>query len=234
MTTEPSLSQMKIEKRENAIRQERGIAEANIAARANIVKTKDRERIAEVKRLKEKDRRLYRDLPNMKIDPVEGRSPQGELVKVNRNTGPGHFLALHRAKPEIWTKPMIDAAARFGRDYELTEFGGIAAASLEPRVDSSISSGDGKSAVSIIARQRLLDLKRRIGPDDFIILECSAGIGMTQTEMHARGMGDKRTLGERLRLALNRAAAFYGGLREDPQSQFYKAAYRVIEHIKRR
>lgn len=229
---EPTLSEIMGEKRKRAERQRIKTIKLNIEAYGLLHKTKKSEQVSEVKRKREKSLRLSRDISNLRVDPVDGRAPNGDIIRVNRNTGPGHFLALHRQRPDVWTKPMVDAAASFARDYEVSEFGGIGAGSLEPRVDSSLIVNEGKMANSMLARRRLLALRERIGGDDFVILELAAGIGLTQTEMHTQGMGDKRALGERLRLALNRAAAFYGGAQSLPKSQFLVAAQSLVESFK--
>lgn len=199
----------------------------------DLVKTPARrkaEAAAEKLRLKEKERRINLDLANLKVDPIDGQAPSGAVIRVNRNTGAGHLLSMHRQQPDVWTKPMVDAGARFGRDYDLSEFRGLSGMGLEPKVDS-FGEKD-VAATGIVARMRLRQLRERVGDDYYGILVLVCGIGFTFTELKAHRIGDKRALSDRLRTALNKAAAFYGGLKEEPVSDFLRRAHRLINEIK--
>lgn len=192
---------------------------------------KDEEQ-AEEKRQKTKARRIKSDIANLKIDPMEGRAPNGTLIRVDRNTGPGHLLALHRQNPNTWTKPMVDAAGRFGRDYDIAENSGLSGTDFEPKVDTS-----GKveqTAVGIVASSRLRELRNRVGDEYYYILVLVCGIGFTFTELHANGLGDKRSLSDRLRVALNKAAAFYGMTKEEGMSTFLRRAHDIVNDLKNR
>lgn len=228
----PSLSELKAERRENARATENGSRDAALALQSQLPHLRKQEAQAEEKRLKEKDRRIRADVANLKVDPIDGRAPHGALIKVDRNSGPGHLLALHRQNPNVWTKPMVDAAGRFGRDYDIAENSGLSGTDFEPKVDTcgKIES----SAVGIVASSRLRDLKTKIGPDAYAILVLVCGVGFTFTELHANGLGDKRSLSDQLRVALNKCAAFYGMSKDEGMSGFLRRATDLIDGLKNR
>lgn len=228
----PSLSELKAERREGVRVMEKESRDANLAQQSDLPRLRKLEAQAEEKRIKAKERRVKADHANLKTDPIDGRAPHGALIKVDRNTGPGHLLALHRQNPGVWTKPMVDAAGRFGRDYDIAENSGLSGTDFEPKVDTS-----GKiesSAVGIIASARLRDLKAKIGPESYAILVLVCGIGFTFTELHANGLGDKRSLSDQLRVALNRTAAFYGMSKDEGMSGFLRRATDLIDGMKNR
>jgi hypothetical protein len=230
----PNLSDIKAERRERERQRDKQSRADSIAAQATLPKMREMEGRAEEKRQKEKRERIRRDIANLKVDPMEGRSPDGKMIRVDRNSGPGHLLALHKQNPVIWTKPMVDAGGRFGRDYDLAEFRGLGGMGLEPKVDSSGTSKDGATAAGIVARSRLRDLQARLGADYYAILVLVCGVGFTFTELHSKGLGEKRTLSDKMRVALNKAAAFYSGTKEEPMSDFLVKAHRLVESIKNR
>lgn len=178
-----------------------------------------------------KQDRMVLGTSNIRVEPGHGAIGDGKVHRVNTASGHGHLLALHRQQPNTWTKPMVDAGMRFSRDYDLTNYRGMQAMGLSPKVDSSGSGGD-ITAVSIVAKSRLQQLALRIGEDHYAMLVLVCGVGLTFTDMHAQKMGDKRHLSEILRVALRKADAFYQGRKEEPMSDFMTRAHRVITAIK--
>lgn len=228
----PSLSDIKAERRESQRQQEKAKREAAAERLQELAKIRQAEEQAEEKRLKVKERRIRADIANLKIEPIEGRAPNGNLIRVDRNTGPGHLLALHRQNPNTWTKPMVDAGGRFGRDYDTAENAGLSGTDFEPKVDTS--GRVEQSASGIVASSRLRDLRTKIGDEYYFILVLVCGIGYTFTELHANGLGDKRSLSDRLRVALNKAAAFYGVTKEEGMTTFLRRAHEMVNDLKNR
>jgi hypothetical protein len=228
--TLPDLNTIKAERQDKAKANEQMRLITAAEHRANIEPTRKKEQVAETKRRKEKDRRIKADVANLKVDPIMGRSPTGQPIRVDGNSGPGRILALHNQQPNVWKKEMADAAGKFGRDYDMSEFRGLSGMGLEPKVDSSGSMD--VAATGIIARMRLRELHKKIGEDGYAMLVLVCGVGFTFTDLHGKGLGDKRTLSERLRVALNKAAHHYALLKEEPVSDFLTKAHRLITDIK--
>ncbi len=227
-----NLSGIKAERRQQQNEREKADKAAAIEKQRNLPAIRKAEEQAEQNRRKEKVRRVKSDVANLKVDPIDGRAPNGSPIKVDRNSGPGHLLALHRQNPNTWTKPMVDAAGRFGRDYDVSENSGLSGTDFEPKVDTS-----GKveqSAVGVMASARLREIKAKIGDEHYAILVLVCGIGFTFTELHAKGLGDKRSLSDQLRVALNKCAAYYGVSKDDGMSGFLRRANSLIDGLKNR
>lgn len=143
----------------------------------------------------------------------------------------GYLMEQHHRQPRVWTSSMVEGGNRFAKEYATGHFRGLSSPGYEPRVDNSSGPGD-NSFLSIGALLRLKDLRRQIGMENYLILELVCGRGMTLGDLHKHGMGQKGTLGERLRTALEHAAAFYQYIPEVPPSKFLRDANRLIEKLK--
>ena len=94
--TLPDLVSVKAERREKAKTRETANRIAAAAERVNLETARKKEAVAEVKRRKENGRRIKADVANLKVDPIMGRSPTGQPIRVDGNSGPGRILALHQ------------------------------------------------------------------------------------------------------------------------------------------
>jgi hypothetical protein len=171
--------------------------------------------------------RLVLGSGNRRMKPEDGVIGDGKHYTVDGNSGIGSILRLCCTTPQRWSKPLADAALRFSKDYDLSEFRGMQAMGLEPRVDvSGVREPD--AAVGVVARHRLRALCDQIGDDYYGIMVLCCGIGLTFSDLKAQGIGDKRSLSDLLNTALRKAAAFYTGGRHVPKSTFLEKAANML------
>lgn len=146
---------------------------------------------------------------NRKVIATTGTTADGATAILDEFGGRFGFMVRRSG----WSRDLAEACVRFEADYALAH-GGIKAQAYDPRVDSS--GGEG-GLHGIEAADRLRRMEATMEPDEFGILVLWAGLGVTITVMHARGIGVKDELGRLLKAAATKAAAFYAHRPHSPR-----------------
>lgn len=102
----------------------------------------------------------------------------------------------------------VEAAERFGRDFELAEFSGLRCKGFEPGVDGSKSHSIHLAQQD--ARIRLTQVKAALGDRDYALV-CAVVIGFSVRAIHAAGGEQHRVVSNEIKIAFNKLAGFYGG-----------------------
>ena len=140
-------------------------------------------------------------LPNLRLDPVPARTVTGEAVTVDRSAG-RFFLMLSRSG---WPRELVEACQRFEHDFQFSR-SGLRGAALSQRVDGGQRP---ETSSRIDAAGRLRRIEAACDKEEFAILTLGAGLGMTLSQISARGWGQKDELGRVLRRAASHAAGVY-------------------------
>jgi len=188
----------------------------------------------EKKRQQDLAQRRGMDIQNIKVQVDQGLLPDGAIVRIDRVQG--RLLALHKKQPNVWTKPMVQAGARFSVDYERSENYGLGASSYDVGVDTSPTE---RVHYGVVARKRIRDLKDYLGRGEdgeerYRILELCIGLDMTISGLAGSGLGQAADLRDRLRKALNKTAVFYDEQKSEPLSPFLERSEKLINRMKNR
>lgn len=163
----------------------------------------------------------YRDAPikkkkkgKFKEKVVEGPDDHPDTLKGEKIIDPtGKELDLLRrgASMRGLEDHQISAFRRFDADWHAAFLDGLRGASWEAKVDGGAAGAVAAAHVRrLSAQERMRDLRKFVGPRDWVLLEVRVIYGYGPAAIHQAGGDSIDAITAQIKLALNKVAEFYG------------------------
>lgn len=172
--------------------------------------------------------RLSRDMRRKKSKEraqrfVDFHTPGGRHVKVDLKSNP--LIGIYRAGGI--DAPQFAAASTFQNDVNSASYAGMQCRGFEPSVDGGKMASLNLAAID--AQNRLYRLRGHLQTELYGLLEAVVAQRISLSDIYRAGGPHKRTLGDKLREALNKASVFYGYKGGDEDSTTTIAIRKVRE-----